>query len=222
MFVGHYGVSFPAGGTGVRLPLWVWFLAVQWLDILFMTFLLIGVEKVRLVDGFTDTNALDLYFMPYTHGLVGALVMSAVFAVIVAAFFPAARQPMALIVLAAASFSHWVLDLLMHTPDLPLYGDDGVKVGLGLWDHVVIGQTLEFAVLILGTWLYLRSVRLTEKGARLVWVFVAFLMVVHLASVFGPTPPSPEAFAVTALVGYVLFAVLAGTVERRAVIQNAV
>src|SRR5688572_5613600 len=94
MFVGHYGVSFAARGTTVSLPLWVWFVAVQWLDVGFMTFVLIGVEKVRITEGFTESNDLDLYYMPFTHGLVGALVMSVIFAAIVAAVFPAGRRPL--------------------------------------------------------------------------------------------------------------------------------
>jgi hypothetical protein len=219
MFVGHYGVSFAAKRTGVPLPLWVWFVAVQWLDFVFMTLVLCGVEKVRLVDDFTETNALDLYYMPYSHGLPGAVVMSLVLAGIVAAIFPAARRPAAFALVALASFSHWVLDLFMHTHDMPLY-DNSAKVGFGLWDHLALGLALEFAVLILGAWLYVRSAPMTEKGARLVWGFVALLVVLHLVSTLGPTPPSPSAFAASALASYVLFAALAAWVERRAIVDH--
>jgi hypothetical protein len=219
MFVGHYGVSFAARRTGVLLPLWVWFVAVQWLDLGFMTLVLAGVEKVRITEGFTDSNALDLYYMPYTHGLPGALAMSLVFSGIVAASFPAARRPMAFAVVALASFSHWILDLFMHTPDMPLW-DNHDKVGFGLWDHLALALVAEFAVLVLGVSLYLRSVTLTERGARLIWGFVALLVVLHLGNTFGPTPPSPEAFAASALAGYVLLAALAAWVERHAVVDH--
>ena len=220
MFVGHYGVSFAATRTNVPLPLWVWFVAVQWLDFGFMTLLLAGVEKARLVDGFTESNALDLYYMPYSHGLPGAIGMSLGLAVIVAVAFKAGRTPMAFAMVALASFSHWILDLFMHTPDMPLY-DNHAKVGFGLWDHPLASLTLEFATLVLGAWLYTRSPAVSRQGARLVWAFVALLVVVHLGSTFGPSPSSPEAFAVTALVAYVLFAALAAWVERRAVVQHA-
>src|SRR5258706_173300 len=78
MFVGHYGVSFAAKKLEPELPLWLLFIAVQLLDVLWAPFVLLGVEKVRIVPGFTATNPLDLYYMPYTHGLVAALGWSVV------------------------------------------------------------------------------------------------------------------------------------------------
>ena len=166
MFVGHYSVSFAASRSGVYLPLWVWFLAVQWLDLVFMTLVLAGVEKVRVTEGFTESNDLDLYFMPFSHGLVGSLVMSVIFAAIVAAVFPAARKPLGFALVALASFSHWLLDLLMHTPDLPIYDDDSTKVGLGLWDHAAIALPLELLVLVLGAWIYTRAAGFSDRGKR--------------------------------------------------------
>jgi hypothetical protein len=216
MFVGHYGVSFGAASTRVLLPLWVWFIAVQWLDVVFMTLTLVGVEKVRITEGFTESNALDLYYMPYSHGLVGALAMSLIFAVIVAVMFQSARRPLGFALVALASFSHWLLDLVMHTPDLPIYGDDSTKVGLGLWDQPAIALPLELGFLALGAWLYTRSVTSTGRGKRLIWGLFGLLVIVQLISQFGPPPTSPEAFAVTALVAYVVLAALAGWVERRA------
>ena len=59
MFVGHYGVSFAAKGIDGSVPLWVLFLAVQLLDVVWAPLVLLGVEKVRIVPGFTATNPLD-------------------------------------------------------------------------------------------------------------------------------------------------------------------
>ena len=217
MFVGHYAVSFAARSTSVTLPLWVWFVAVQWLDVVFMTLVLAGVEKLRLTEGFTESNDLDLYFMPYTHGLAGALLLSVVFAAIVALVFPAGRRPLGFALVASASFSHWLLDLIMHTPDMPLLDDGSTKVGLGLWDHPAIGLPLELLLLALGVWLYARSVTLTDRGTAMVWGFAGLLVVLQLYSQLGPAPTSPEAFAASALVLYVALAALAAWVEKRAV-----
>jgi hypothetical protein len=221
MFVGHYSVSFAASRTGVVLPLWVWFVAVQWLDVGFMTLVLTGVEKVRITEGFTESNDLDLYYMPFTHGLVGAVLMSVLFAVIVAAIFPAGRRPVALALVALASFSHWLIDLVMHTPDLPVFDDGSTMLGLGLWDHPAIGLPLELLLLALGAWVYTRAVALTDRGRTLVWGFVALLAVAQLYSHFGPTPTSPEAFAATGLTAYIVLAAAAAWVERRAVDPQA-
>ena len=73
MFVGHYGPSFLAKRFTPALPLWVLFVAVQLLDVVWAILVFLGVERVRIVPGFTATNALDLYYMPYTHSLLGAL-----------------------------------------------------------------------------------------------------------------------------------------------------
>jgi hypothetical protein len=58
MFVGHYGVSFAAKAVAPRVPLWVWFIAVQWMDVIWSILVLTGIEKVRIVPGFTEANAL--------------------------------------------------------------------------------------------------------------------------------------------------------------------
>src|SRR5467141_3487820 len=84
MFVGHYGVSLAAKPAARSVPLWVWFIAVQWLDVVWSILVLMGIEKLRIVPGFTEANPLDLYYMPYTHGLPGALALSLLLGAIVA------------------------------------------------------------------------------------------------------------------------------------------
>jgi hypothetical protein len=82
MFVGHYSVAFAVKSERNKIPLWVLFVAVQLLDFLWAPFVLLGIEKVRMVPGITATNSLDLYYMPYTHSLVGALVWSSLAALV--------------------------------------------------------------------------------------------------------------------------------------------
>ena len=213
MFVGHYSVSLAARRTSVDLPLWVWFIAVQWLDLGFMTFVLLGVEKVRIIPGFTEANPLDLYYMPYTHGLLGATLMSAIFAVLVVAVFPAARSAGGLGLLWLASFSHWLLDLVMHTPDLPIIAGP-TKVGLGLWNHLGIGLALELLLLVLAAWFYARGADRTRRTR--VWILVGVMVALQVYSNFGPTPASAVQFAVTALTAYGLLTAGAYWVERGA------
>ncbi len=73
MFIGHYGLAFAAKTAAPRLPLGVCFISVQLLDVLFSLFVFAGIERMRIVPGFTQYNPYDLVFMPYTHGLAGAL-----------------------------------------------------------------------------------------------------------------------------------------------------
>jgi hypothetical protein len=208
MFIGHYGPSFLAKRAEQAIPLWVLFVAVQLLDVAWGVLVLLGVEKVRIVPGFTKTNALDLYYMPYTHSLPGALAW-AVLAGVVYLLVSGSRRGGLLV--AAAVFSHWPLDLLVHRPDLALY-DDTAKVGLGLWDYRLLTLVVE-GVLVLGCLaLYLSRTRTREgSGARryAMPLFLCVAMGCQAAMAFAPPPPSGTAMALTALGAYAL---LAGTI----------
>jgi hypothetical protein len=216
MFVGHYGVSYAAKSIEPRVPLWVWFIAVQWMDVVWSVLVFLGVEKLHIVPGFTEANPYELYYMPYTHGLPGSIAISLVLGVIVA-MFTSGDRAMTIFLVAAASFSHWLLDLIVHVPDLPLY-DNTAKVGLGLWRHVAISFPLELFVLGLGAWLYARMTRFTSaKGQYWYWGFVAVLAVLQVSANFGPPPSSPENMAMTTLFLYVTLALLAAWIEHAAI-----
>lgn len=220
MFVGHYGVSFAAKPLQPRVPLWLWFVAVQWMDVVWSFLVLLGIEKLRIVPGFTQANALDLYYMPYTHGLPGSIVVSLVFGAIVALFISGNRFATFLLI-AAASFSHWLLDLVVHVPDLPLY-DDSAKVGLGLWRHIALSFPLELIVLGIGAWLYARTATFAGTiGHYLYWGFVVVLAAFQVYANFGPPPASPQAMAVMALFFYALLALVAALVEKFATVSQS-
>jgi hypothetical protein len=132
MFVGHYGPSFAIKAIRPAIPLWLVFIAVQLVDFAWAVLVLLGIEKVRIVPGITASNPLDLYYMPYTQSLVAA-VLWAVAAIVLCKPLCGVRNWSAAAWIGAAVFSHWVLDWLVHRPDLPLY-DDAMKVGLGIWN----------------------------------------------------------------------------------------
>jgi len=212
MFVGHYGVSFAAKGAEKRLPLWLLFLAVQWLDVVWSALVMLNVEKLRVVQGFTEGSALDLYYMPYTHGLIGALALAGAFGAIVALFVRERRAAIAAVA-AGAVFSHWLLDLVVHVQDLPLWGDS-FKVGFGLWRHVWLSYPLEIATLVAGAAIYARAVPGGNPwGKAGLWGYVGVLIVIQTIASFGPEPTTPLAEAQTALVFYALLAALAGAVD---------
>ena len=74
MFVGHYSVAFAAKSEKNKIPLWVLFIAVQFLDYVWATLVLLGIEKLRVIKGFTAGSMLDSYFHPYSHSLIAAVV----------------------------------------------------------------------------------------------------------------------------------------------------
>ena len=209
MFVGHYSASFAGRAAERRIPLWVLFLAVQWIDVLWGIFVLLGIEKVRIVPGITASNALDLYYMPYTHSLVGALGWS-VFGYAVCQFVPRLRGVRSGIIVAAAVFSHWILDLIVHRPDLALYDSVG-KMGFGLWNYRAAAFALEMAVLFGGAAL------LYPKAAHRVRLvgFVIFLAAFQVfGTFFRPIPPSGHAAAIMALSCYAVLALVAWWVDK--------
>jgi hypothetical protein len=212
MFVGHYGVAFGAKPLTPAVPLWVYFIAVQWLDVVWSILVLLGIEKLHIVPGFTEANALDLYYMPYTHGLPGAIALSLLLGAIVAATV-ARRRGMAFLVISAAAFSHWILDLIVHIPDLPLY-DNTDKVGFGLWRHVAISFPLELIVLAAGAWIYVRAAHPPIRGRNALCIFVVLLAALQAYANFGPPPASETAMAVMALAFYLVLAGAAAVVER--------
>ncbi|MEI9996374.1 MAG: hypothetical protein WDM91_17380 [Rhizomicrobium sp.] len=212
MFIGHYGVSFAAKAAQKQLPLWLLFIAVQWLDIVWSGLVMLDVEKLRIVHNLAEGSALDLYYMPYTHGLIGALALAAALGALTALFFRDARVAGGAVV-AGAVFSHWLLDLVVHLPDLPLLGD-GFKVGFGLWRHVWISFPLEIAILVAGAAVYSRAVpSRTPRGDATLWMFVAAMAALQAYISFGPDPASPLAMAQMALGAYVVLAGLAGLVD---------
>jgi hypothetical protein len=215
LFVGHYGPSFAANAAEKRIPLWLLFIAVQLVDVLWAIFVMLGIEKVRIVPGFTASNPLDLYYMPYTHSLAGALGWS-LLAFIGCQLVPRLRGARVGWIVAAAVFSHWILDLIVHRPDLSLY-DSVYKMGFGLWNYRVPAFLLEMAVLLGGAALYLRTA--ARKGR--VIAFVAALAVLQFVGTFAfPPPPSDRGAALTLLSMYVLLALIAAWVERGQVIPE--
>lgn len=212
MFIGHYGAALAAKPLARQIPLWLLFVAVQWLDVCWSALVLLGVEKVRIVPGFTQASSLDLYYMPYTHGLIGALALSAVFGAL-ALVFLRERRIAVVAVAAGAVFSHWLLDLVVHMPDLPLL-DDSMKVGFGLWRWLWLSLPLELAVLVAGAVVYARAVpSKTRFGDWGLWLFVAAMVAVEVYGVFGPQPASPAEEAHTAVAAYGALALLAGLVD---------
>ena len=209
MFVGHYAASLALKKFEKRASLGVLFLAVQFVDILFFPFVLLGVERVNIVENFTQSTHFELEYMPYTHSLLGSLLWAgaayAVFRWLIV------KKHSVAVVVALAVFSHWLFDLLVHTPDLALWSDASPKFGFGLWNNAVATFTLEAGLLLSALWLYLRSTSATTTvGKYGMGVFVFFLILVNVGNIFGP-PMGDNKFglAIFALTSYFLFAAVA-------------
>jgi membrane-bound metal-dependent hydrolase YbcI (DUF457 family) len=215
MFVGHYAAAFGARAFKPALPLWLLFVAVQFVDYLWAVLVLIGVERVRIVPGFLAASPLDLYFMPYSHSLLAALFWAIAFGLAVTAWRKGRDGQGGALILAAAVFSHWIADLIVHTQDLPL-GFGNHKVGLGLWDYFWPSQIAELGLLALGFWFYLKNtVASAPLGRFTPYVLFGFLVALQAINHLLPVDPTASAktFAVLALFSYSLVSLAAWGVD---------
>ena len=215
MFVGHYSVAFAVKSDRNKIPLWVLFVAVQLLDFLWAPLVLLGIENVRIVPGITASSPLDLYYMPYTHSLVGALIWSVLALVLYRVASGANVSRAAALIVAFAVFSHWILDLLVHRPDLAIY-DDTLKVGFGLWNYRGLEFGLETAILAGGIFIYLKRNTFNSVARQIgVIIFGVVLILIQAGNTFVGRPlSSGHAVAVTALIFYTLFAGVAFLLEK--------
>jgi hypothetical protein len=74
MFVGHYAASLALKSVEQSASLGMLFLAVQFVDILFFPLVLLGVERMNIIENYTASTHFELVFMPYTHSLLAAFL----------------------------------------------------------------------------------------------------------------------------------------------------
>ncbi len=217
MFVGHYGVSFAAKSADRDIPLWLLFVAAQAVDILWAILVLVGVESIRIVPGFTASVPIDFEFIGYSHSLLAVFVWACVAFVAMKSFEAPLGSNRAALLVALAVLSHWPLDLIVHRPDLPLY-DVEYRMGMGLWDYPVASFLVETGLLLAGLACYLRSTRPVVRGGRYgMPVLVAAMLLIQLSLTLGPAIRSPALVALGALALYVGFAVVAYSLEQQRV-----
>ena len=213
MFVGHYGVAFAARGAEKRLPLWVYFLAVQWVDLVWAVLIYFGVEQVHIQPGVNPSGPLVFDYYPYTHSLAAGVAWAAIAFMGYRVLTRMKGSQRVAGFLALAVLSHWFLDLIVHQPDLPLY-PGGLKVGLGLWNFPMIELAVELVLLAAGLIYYFKkSPELSKKRRIAMVVLCLFITAIQLAADFGPPPQSIKVMGVSGFVLYALFAAAAFWVE---------
>src|SRR5205814_5636540 len=214
MFVGHYSVAFAIKSDKNRIPLWVLFTAVQFLDYIWATLVLLGIEKLRVIKGFTAGSMLDSYYHPYSHSLIAAIVWSGIAAMIYKSVWRAKASKAAALLVGLAVFSHWILDFIAHPRDLAIY-DNTWKVGLGFWNYRDPEFALEIALLAIGIILYLaRNVTSAIRKLAIIGFGIG-LVIVQIGDTYVPRAPlTDKATAMGVWIFYTLFVAVAFLVER--------
>ena len=212
MFIGHFAVAFAAKPVAPKVSLGTMFVACELVDVVWPVFVLLGIESVAIKPGATAFTALEFVHYPWTH----SLLMCALWGLGLAGlYWLARRDARAALVVGAVVVSHWVLDAIVHEPDLPIVPGGDARVGLGLWNSVPGTLLLEGAMFAAGIAIYLARTRGRDGIGRWgLWGTVALLIAAYVGASFGPPPPNVDAIAWTGLIGGALTGALGYWIDR--------
>jgi hypothetical protein len=193
MFIAHFGVGFGAKSIAPKISLGTLFLAAQFIDLLWPTLLLLGLEQVRIAPGATVVTPLVFESYPISHSLLAVIGWAVLTGGI---YYWLKRERKGALILSALVVSHWLLDLVVHQPDLPLFPGSTTLAGLNAWSSLPLTLLLEGSLFAAGVWLYARVTAAVDAAGR--WGFyglVGFLLLVYIGNLFGEPPPNAMAIA---------------------------
>lgn len=197
MFIGHFGVGFAAKSVDKKISLGTLFLASQFIDLLWPILLLLGLESVKIEPGNTVVTPLNFVSYPISHSMFGVMILGALFGIV---YYLIKKNLRGSILLGTLVFSHWLLDLLTHRPDLQLFPWSDYKVGLGLWNSFAGTVIVEGLIFAAGVYIFYKVRKLQSKSKQIwFWSLVVFLSAVYVSNLLGPPPPSAEPIALVGL-----------------------
>lgn len=204
MFLGHYAVALGAKRAAPKVSLGTAVLAAQFADLLWPILLLLGIERVRITPGITAFNPLEFTHYPVTHSLVGLTVLGIVLGLV---YFAVTRNRTGAWIVGLLVVSHWFLDAIVHRPDLALAPGSDIRVGFGLWNSVPATLAVELVLFALGIYMYWRGTTATDRVGGIGFCALnGVLLLVFVASSFGPPPPNERVIAISALAGWLVVA----------------
>ncbi len=197
MFIGHFGIGFAGKKVNNKPSLGTLFFAAQFLDLLWPILLLAGIESAAIEPSNSVFLRLNFSNYPISHSLVGSLLWAILFGLI---YFLFKKNLKASIVLCSLVFSHWLLDLIVHQPDLPISPWSNIKLGFGLWNSIILSVIIEGLIFTIGVYLYISSTKAkNKKGQFGLWSLIIFFAIIYLLNLFGSPPPSVQAVGIAGL-----------------------
>jgi hypothetical protein len=193
MVIGHYAVGFAAKRWAPRTSLGTLIAAGALLDLIWPVLLLAGIEVVAITPKATAVTPLTFISYPWSHSLIMSIAWGILFGT---SYLLVRRYFVGAVIIALLVVSHWVLDFLVHIPDLPLVPGDGPRFGLGLWNSLPASLAVELSLFALGIWLYLTAT--TDRDRIGTWGLAGlatFMLLIFAGATFGPPPPNTAAIA---------------------------
>ncbi|GAB4285742.1 MAG: hypothetical protein Kow0098_00100 [Ignavibacteriaceae bacterium] len=204
MFIGHFGAGMAAKKVEQKVSIGTYFIAAQFIDLIWPFLLLLGLEKVEIQPGLTESNPLNFTHYPFSHSLLAVAGWGILVGVV---YYLFKKNLKISVILGLLVLSHWILDLLVHIPDLPLLPWGNLKVGFGLWNNLTLSLTIETIIFAAGIYLYLTSVKFSGKKDWLIfWSLIIFLYLIHLMNLFGTPPPDAQTIGLVGLSQWIIVA----------------
>ena len=218
MFLGHYAVAIGAKKVAPKTSLGTLLAAAAFLDLVWPVLVLLGFERVVVAPGATAFTPLAFEHYPISHSLLMSVVWGIAFG---AAYFFVRRDRRGATVLAALVVSHWLLDAVVHRPDLPLTLGGDARIGLGLWNSIPGTLAVELAMFAAAVWLYVGATRARDRiGSLGLVAFLLLVLAIYAGAAFGPPPPSATAIAWSDM-GQWLVVLFAAWIDRHRSMRSA-
>lgn len=217
MFIGHFAVGFAVKKINPKPSLGTYFLAAQFLDLLWPTLLLLNIESANIVSDSTTPVPLVFTHYPFSHSLLFVFGWSVLLGSI---YFLYRKDYGAAFIIGCCVLSHWILDLIVHVPDLPLYPGSSPLLGIGLWEYKIPALVIESLLFVTGVIMYLKATTaINKKGLYGTWALIIFLFIIHIMNSFGPPPPNIESVAWVGQMQW-LFVLWAYWIDHNRVVNN--
>ena len=201
MFAGHIGVALAIGSVERRVNVGVFIGAALLLDFVLWLLVLLGWESVTIPANFANTHQPDFVF-PYSHSLLASFLWSILAGAVGYFFYSLGKlvKRRAAVLVAAAVFSHWFVDALVHQPEMSLAGVKSPLVGFALWHNMPVALVVEAALVVVGLYLFVHASAWSRaKSIALIVLSLVLLAFTVAGMTIAPAPPSALAMAGSSL-----------------------
>ena len=154
--IAHVGVGFAAKKIAPNISVIYLIIAAELIEIVFFVFVAAGVETMPLPD--------KSPFTPYSHSVFMGIIWSVLSALVT---FLISKNKKVSIIIGLLVLSHTILDIIaspklaFYPTDtkMPIFFNDSLSVGLGLFKYKAFALISEFGILIAGFIIYILTIR---------------------------------------------------------------
>lgn len=215
MGIGHAAVALGAARAAPRTNVGLLIFAAFLADFLLGIFAFFGLEQVHVPPDYASRHYLTFTF-PYSHGLLPLLFWGVLLGALLC-WTDRQDRTRAFVVIAALVLSHFLLDGLVHVPELPIAGPNSFKVGLSLWNHMPLELGLETAMAIAGLAIYWKLAGNSVGRRWGVAIFIVLLTALTWTQLWSVTPPAPSQLVPSWIIAPLVFAAIPYALDRKRV-----